>query len=268
MKRKLSTFFVLIFALISGTGVMAQNLIKLAPQVIVVNLGPKNPHFDEAIYPHLKFYYLPDIQVANGADINHKFDITGSPEFIVRAYNERHLKQYDFLLFDKNGICYTEGSDLLESVDISKALCSNGKEFGDNLKDVVKKGKTAKVKSGDYPWGHVHPKLKVGLRHSAVVRSPFLTGHPFPQDVTAETADGKKVVLENVIKGKPTVVVFMYIPPTGNLETLNKFYKGNAPKPPEAIAKKQVKNTLYLFMLEGQFFGYNPKKGLKAKYGK
>ncbi len=246
----------------------AQNLIKMAPKVVVVNLGPKNPHFDASIYPHLHFYYTPDIRVTDGADINKNFDLAGRPQFFVRAYNERHFKQYGFLLFDKNGVCYTEGSDLLQSVEIAKALCTNGKALGDNIKEVVKKGKTAKVKTGDFPWGHVHASLKVGLRHSSVVRSAFMTGHPFPQDVQVETAEGRKIPLEKILKGGPAFVVFLYIPPTGNLETLEKYYHGNAPKPSGSILKKQEKNMLYLSMLEGQFFGFNPKKALKAKYGK
>jgi len=264
MKRVIFSFLSVLLVL----GATAQNLIKMAPQVVVVNIGPKNPHFDESIYPHLKFYYTPGIHVVNGSDINKKFDIAGKPAFLVRAYNERHFTQFGFLLFDKNGICYTEGSDFLQSIEIAKAQCSNGKELGENVKDVVKKGKTAKVKSGPLPWGHAHASVKLGLRHTAVVKSAFLTGHPFPADVQVETPDGKKVSLESVIKGKPTLVTFIYIPPEGALEAIYKFYHGPLSKPSAAVQKKFEKDVLNLSMLEGQFFNFNPKKALKAKYGK
>jgi hypothetical protein len=266
MKRVIFSFLSVLLVL----GSTAQNLIKMAPQIVVVNIGPKNPHFDESIYPHLKFYYTPGLKaiLPNENAMNKKFDLSGEPEFLVRAFNERHIKQFGFLLFDKNGVCYTEGNDFLESVEIAKALCSNGKELGENIKDVVKKGKTAKVKSGPLPWGRAHMALKGGLRHTAIVKSTFLTGHPFPENLRVETVSGQKVSIESVIKGKPTLVVFLYIPPTGNFETMDKYYNGNAPKPSEPIRKKYIKDVLHLAMLEGQFFDFNPKKALKAKYGK
>jgi hypothetical protein len=239
-------------------------------KVLVVVLGPKNPTFDESIYPDLHFYYTPDIKavLADEDAMNNKFDIQGKPGFLVRAFNTRHITQYGFLLFDKNGICYTEGSDIFQSMDISKALCSNGEEFDDNLKDIVKKGKTAKVKTDPLSWEKAHASVKFKLRHSAVVKSAFLTGHPFPADVQVETSEGKKVSLESIIKGKPAMVTFIYIPPEGAFETIYKQYHGSLPKPSPAVQKKFVRDDLYLFTLEGQIFGFNSKKALKAKYGK
>jgi len=248
----------------------AQNLIKMAPQIVVVNLGPKNPHFDESIYPHLHFYYTPGIHavLSDEQAMNRKFDIQGEPEFLANAFNGKQIKEFGFLLFDKNGICYTEGNDFLQSMAIAKARCSNGKELGDNVKEVVKKGKNRKVKSGPLPSGHSHLHLKVGLRHTSVTKAPYLTGHPFPADVQVETPSGKKVSLESVIKGKPTLVTFIYLPPEGALETIYKFYRGPLAKPSPAVQKKFTKDVLYLSMLEGQFFDFNPKKAMKAKYGK
>ncbi len=266
MKKMLFVFWGLFFTMTLG----AQNLIKMAPQIVVVNLGPKNPHFDESIYPHLKFYYLPDLKadLPHPGAINGKFRMEGAPDFFVKAYNDGHIKQYGFMLFDKNGICFTEGNNFLEAIDIGKAMCSNGKSLGDNIKEVVKKGKTAKVKQGPLPWNKSNVSLKVGLRHSAVVKRAFLTGHSFPAGLKAETPDGKQVGLEKAVKGHPTLVTFVYIPPSGNLETLDKYYRGNAPKPPEPVRKKYVEDVLHLSMLEGQFFNFNPKKALKKKYGK
>ncbi len=262
-----------IFTLIGILAVLvlpAQNLAKMAPEVVVVNLGPKNPHFDESIYPHLHFYYTPAIKavLSNEDAMNHFFEIQGTPQFLVNAINAKQIKEYGFLLFDKNGICYTEGSNLLEDVAVAKSMCSNGKELGDNVKDVVKKGKTAKVETGPLPTGHGHAHLNVGFRHSSVTKAAFLTGHPFPSNVTVETAKGKNVSLESAIKGKPALVLFMYIPPEGALEAVYKFYNGPLAKPSKAIQKKFTKDVLYLSLLEGQFFDFNPKKALKAKYGK
>ena len=266
MKRFIFTFIGVLVVMM----LPAQNLIKMAPQVIVVNLGPKNPHFDESVYPHLHFYYTPDIKavLADENTMNHSFAIQGQPGFLVQAFNEKQIKEYGFLLFDKNGICYTEGNNLLEDVAVGKAMCSNGKELADNLKEVVKKGKTAKVKAGPLPAGHGHAHLKVGLRHTSVTKAPYLTGHPFPASVQVETGKGKKVSLESAVKGKPALVIFMYIPPEGALEAIYKFYHGPLSKPSPAVQKKFTKDYLYLSMLEGQFFDFNPKRALKAKYGK
>ncbi len=269
MKKNL-LFLVWVLSLLGTGNLAAQNLIKMAPKVVVINLGPKNPHFDESIFPHLQFYYTPEIQadITNENEINGHFKVKGSPEFLVKGFNEGHFKEYNFLLFDKNGVCYTEGGDLLQDVDMGKVVCANGKDLATNLKDLVKKGKTAKVSNKPLKWGKSHTSLKLGLSKSVITKSAFLTGHSFPDDVMVETADGKKVKLQEVIKGSPTLVMFIYIPPEGNLETMDKYYNGNEPKPSKAIQKKYVKNVLYLSMLEGQFFNFNPKKALKAKYGK
>lgn len=78
----------------------AQNLIKMAPQVIVVNLGPKNPHFDESIFPHLHFYYTPGIKAVLPDEnaMNHSFEIQGKPGFLVTAVNEKQINEFGFLL--------------------------------------------------------------------------------------------------------------------------------------------------------------------------
>ena len=264
MKKIALLVSILLFAFNAG----AQNITKMAPQIIIVNLGKKNPTFDESIYPHLKFFYTPGIKavITDENQINKNFSVSGQPEFLVKAFNKHHIKQNGFTLFDKNGICYAEGDDFFEKTDIGEASCSNGKTLAENLKNIVKKGKTAKVSQSPIPWDKGNKHLKVGLNHTDIVKSQFLTGHPFPDDVKVQNSDGKEVVLEEVIKGKPTMVVFMYIPPEGNLETLIKYYKGNDPKPSKAIQKKYVNNVLYLSMLEGQFFKFNPKKALKEKY--
>ena len=254
--------------LLSVVSVGAQNIAKMAPQIVIVNLGKKNPTFDETIYPHLKFFYTPGIEamISDEKEINRDFSISGEPEFLVNAFNRHHIRQNGFMLFDKNGICYAEGDDFFERTDIGEASCSNGKTLAENLKNIVKKGKTAKVSQSPVLWDKGNKHLKVGFSNTDIVKSQFLTGHPFPDDVKVQTPEGKEVMLEEVIKGKPTMVVFMYIPPEGNLETLVKYYKGKGPKPSKAIQKKYANNVLYLSMLEGQFFKFNPKKALKEKY--
>ncbi len=72
----------------------------MAPQVIVVNLGPKNPHFDESIFPHLHFYYTPGIKAVLPDEnaMNHSFEIQGKPGFLVTAVNEKQINEFGFLL--------------------------------------------------------------------------------------------------------------------------------------------------------------------------
>jgi hypothetical protein len=271
MKKLIFTLWGSLFMIFLTMNVFSQNLSKIAPQVIIVNLGPKNPHFDESIYPHLSFFYTPQIkaEINSEEEINKSFRISGEPDFLAKAYNEHKIKQYGFLLFDKNGICYTEGSSLTQNFDVAKALCTNGKELADNIKDVMKKGKTATLKKEPLSWGKTHAKIKMrGLGKTSVVKSEFMVGHPFPEDVKVESPDGKKIVLEDVIKQKPALIVFLYIPPTGNLETLDKYYDGDLPKPSKAIQKKYAIDAMYLLMFEAQIFDFNSKKALKEKYGK
>ena len=263
----------IVLTLIAGLMVFtltSQNIIKLAPQIIVVNLGPKNPNFDEDIFPHLKFVYTPNIKavITDENDINKSYQIEGTPEFLTNAFNNKQIKEYGFMLFDKNGICYTEGNDIMQDVDISQTVCSNAKTLGENLKNVVKKGKTAKIKTEPLPEGKPKVHVKIGFSHTDVTKAPYLTGHPLPDDFILETSQDKEVSLESLIKGKPTLVFFIYIPPKAALQTLNKYYKGSEPKPSKAIQKKYIKDVLYLEMLEGQFFDFNPKKAMKKKYGK
>jgi hypothetical protein len=263
-------FVFLVAASLFALTVAAQNLTKIAPRVVIVNLGPKNPHFDESVFPHLHFYYTPGIRAVLPDEnaINHHYEIQGEPQFLVNAFNERQIKEYGFLLFDKNGICYTEGNNLMEDIDIGKDMCSNGKTLEDNLKAVVKKGKTAKISSSPLPSGHGHAHINVGLRHTSVTKAAYLTGHPFPATVKVVTPSGQTVSLQQIIKGEPTLVMFCYIPPRAAVEAVFKFYHGPDAKPSPAIQKKFSKDVLYFSLLEGQLFKFNPKKALKAKYGK
>lgn len=263
MKKPVLVFFMAIIFSFAG----AQNLYKMAPQIIVLNFGPKNPHFDEQIYPHLKFLYTPDINVqyANGT-LKEKINLTGTPQFLARAINEGYFKLYGFLLIDRAGNCYTEGANLVENPAIAKSLCANGKTLSDNVKAIVKKQKTIHPKTGPLPWGKSHIAIKGLLsRHTSIVHAAFLSGHALPA-FNVQTADGKSVSIRQVIQGKPSLIFFAAIPPSGNLETIYKFYHGPLEKPSKNIQKRFEKLTLYFSFLEGQFFDFNPKKALKKKY--
>jgi hypothetical protein len=263
MKKIALTLLVVLF--LGSVG--AQNLVKMAPQIVVINFGPKNPHFDEQVYPHLKFVYTPQLTANySSGTLQEKLSLAGSPEFLARAINEGYFKLYGFLLIDQTGNCYTEGANLLENVAVAQSLCANGKTLADNVKDVVKKHKTTRLKTGPLPWGKSHMAVKGLLsRHTAVVHAAFLSGHALP-DFQVTTAEGKSISIRQVIQDKPTMIFFAAIPPTGNVETIYKFYHGPFEKPSKQIQKRFEKLTLYLSMLEGQFFDFNPKKALKKKY--
>jgi len=263
MKKPVLLFLMAIIFTYAG----AQKMSNMAPQIIVVNFGPKNPHFDEQIYPHLKFLYTPDINVqySNGT-LKEKINLTGTPQFLARAINEDYFKLYGFLIIDQAGNCYTEGANLFENPAVAKSLCANGKTLSDNVKAVVKKHKTIRLKTGPLPWGKSHIALKGLLsRHTSIVHAAFLSGHALPE-FNVQTADGKSVSIRQVIQGKPSLIFFAAIPPTENVETIYKFYHGPLEKPSKTIQKRFGKLTLYLSVLEGQFFDFNPKKALKQKY--
>jgi hypothetical protein len=241
----------------------------MAPQVVVVNIGPKNPHFDENIYPHLKFFYTPDLKavLTDKKEMNQHFKVEGEPEFLKKALNLNKINEYGFLLFDKNGVCYTEGGDILGNYEIASVDCSNGKTLGENVKNLVKKGKTTKVSNKPLNWKKEKVPLKINLKSNALTKKEFLTGHELPS-FNVETKEGEQVDLSEWIKGKPTLMIFMYIPPDENVEAVYKQYKGDRSGISKAATTKMTKNILYLSMLEGQIFNFNPKKALKEKYSK
>ncbi len=238
----------------------------MAPQIVVINLGPKNPTFDESIFPHLKFLYAPDLKanIKSENDINKHFTVSGEPEFLSKAFNNGKIKEYGFWLFDNKGNCYTEGDGM--DIEIASTECSNGKTLGDNVKAVVKKYKTVSPSNKELDWKH-SGNLKLSLKASTVVKKPFLTGHPAP-DIELVDGNGNKVNLRSVVDHKPTLVTFIYLPQKGNLNAAYKWYNGPGPRPSKAVINKMSRIYLHLSMIEGQFFNFNPKKALKAKYKK
>jgi len=151
-------------------GVKAQKLSKMAPQVVVVNIGAKNPTFNEKQYPNLKFYYSPNLKPINrdstltlmDAMIDAKYLYEGTPEFLEKIWNKNIINANSFMLFDKNNYCYTQGS-------FNNSKCVNDKSLADNLKSCVKKDKTIKPSKKEFTL----VRRRLGLKDN---KPDFLVG--------------------------------------------------------------------------------------------
>lgn len=193
----------LAFLFVSVT--FAQKLDKIAPKIIVIGLGEKNPNFDESQFPDLNFYYTPTLDIDYGSEEMvaaaikaatnpfykpEEVKFSGTPEFIVSIKRERAST---FLLFDGEGACYTIGYNLVK--DIAGARCENKKSLSDNLSDVVKKGKT--IKAAKKPYSEGSPHSLVGNK---------------VENFTIQNLAGENIELADVLDDKATLVVLFHLP--------------------------------------------------------
>ncbi len=219
MKKNL----LLIAGLIVCTIVSAQNISKYAPQVILLGIGAKNPSFAETDFPNLKFYYTPEIKLeskagATGQAIVNmtgaaKFVVNGSPEFLVNLWNERGMDKA-FFLFDKNGVCATQGYELTrQGDDIASRNCIDKKTLNDHLVDIVKKGNEAKP-----------AKKEMNLK-----KSDFMLGQTMPEFDVVDVS-GNTVSIQSVLENQPTLVVLFHLPADIDINAGKKSFKGDSGK--------------------------------------
>ncbi len=213
----------LVAGLLIGVVSFAQNISKYAPQVVLIGIGEKNTSLDEKEYPNLKFYYTPEIKNVNKAgstgqaivnltDVA-KFEVTGSPEFLVNLWNDKEMDKA-FFLFDKNGVCATQGYDILRRRgDIAICSCIDKKELNDHLVDIVKKDKEAKA-----------AKKEMNIK-----KSDFMLGQKLPE-FNVSDVDGNTVSIQSVLENEPTLVVFFNLPPGVDIHAGEQSFKGESGK--------------------------------------
>ena len=188
---KLKNLFLLAILTIGSFTVFAQ-ISKIAPKVVVLGIGEKNPTLDESQYPNIKFYYTSELKSTSTADDKEMF--SGKPEFLATLWNDKNLKE-TFMLFDKNGVCVTQGYRLLsQNNDIGAKLCVDKDNLQNHLKSYVKKGKEGKESTKEM-------KLK---------KSDYMIGYKMPE-FNVTTPSGEEVSFSSIVEGQATLVVFFQI---------------------------------------------------------
>lgn len=195
----------LVLVLAVSFTVSAQKLKKLNPNIVVIGIGAKNPTFNEAQYPDLKFYYTPGLKSQAKVSTSGKAALSlfgaavekfeGTPEFLAEMWNTKSNMKESFMIFDEDGLCFTQGYRLGGRGAIDKQNCINKKSIAKNVKALVKKGKKAKK-----------AKKKMKLK-----KSNFMVGREFP-DFKVSDSSGKEFAINDLVKGeKATIVVFFQI---------------------------------------------------------
>lgn len=199
--------YLVLLALLFVSVTFAQKLDKIAPKIVVIGMGEKNPNFDESQFPDLNFYYTPTIDIDYGTEEMVAAAIkkatnpfykpqpvlySGTPEWIVKTEENRGAES-TFLLFDAEGTCYTIGYNLVK--DVAGARCENKKSLNDNLSDVVKKGKTAKAAKKAYSEGSPH-----SLIGNKVENFPI------------QSSAGENIELSDLLGEEATLVVIFHLP--------------------------------------------------------
>lgn len=251
MKTKL----LLILALLFSSFSFAQKLHKMAPKIIAIGLGEKNPYFNESLFPNLEFYYTPTLKVDYGPEniadsdtnlivntIYRLKDITysGTPEYIP-VVSKKHDPTQMFLLFDKKGLCYTTGYKLENLNDMGNRKCENNKLLSDNLIKVVKRGKVAKTARKPFVLGKINSIIGNKIDN-------------FP----VQNLNGITLELNTLMGKEATLVVFFNLPSTIDIRTLSKaemkLLDRKESKNVKAMIAVGERSTNILRELEQQFF--------------
>lgn len=211
----------LILALIS-IDVHAQFKVKKykhAPdETIVILIGQTNTTIDESVFPHLKFYYLPELKTGE------------APDFITRFGTKKDLanrEQLTLLLITKNGvIAYQNGynNSMVESYTgdefqwniLNKPLITpDKKKLEEYLPTYITKEKDAKAdKKKAYTEGK-EPLFKDWDDGDII-------GLEFP-DFYVKTAGGEEVAIQDVLNGKAGLIFFTGIKANQNYSTGNAY---------------------------------------------
>lgn len=168
---------------------------KLAPQFIIVNLGPKNATFDEVQFPDMTIVYTPGITIDKREE---GCEASGKPELLVKWINGKSGWGRG-MLFDKNGIGVFEGwlirfqENLFGTPNIDRQT-----DLRAVLKKYVKEGQTGSEISG---------------KQLDVDKLDEIMGMKMP-DFEVVTAGGQKKMIRTMIAANayPTMVVFYSIP--------------------------------------------------------
>ncbi|MCD4834643.1 MAG: hypothetical protein K8R31_12655 [Bacteroidales bacterium] len=237
MKLK-NLLFIAILTL--GSSTLFAQISKLAPKVVVIGIGEKNSTLDESQYPNLKFYYTPElINIAEET-------FSGKPEFLVTLGNDKNLKE-TFMLFDKNGVCVTQGYRLLsQNNDIGAKLCVDKDNLQNHLKTYVKKEKEGKASSKEM-------KLK---------KSDYMIGYKMPE-FNVVTPSGEEVSFNSIVEGQATLIVFFQLSSDIDIAEGKKSDQSDKSGKQLFAAMTQgaagSKTTKLFVNLESQFFNYDTR---------
>lgn len=143
---------ILIVFFIAST-LLAQDMRKV--NMIMVGIGGQNPTLDHGKYPHLKFYYTPDLKSEAQLSTNEKSALSlfggmkasreifkGEPKILADWWDEIDLRGHA-ILFDKNGVGFWQGwidraNDILDSRGYGEE-----KDLDDALEAVLEDQETA-----------------------------------------------------------------------------------------------------------------------------
>lgn len=252
MKRSL---FSLIGTLFLATTLFAVKPVEV-PEIILIGIGAKNPTFNEAQYPHLKFYYTPELayeqQTGDGskgaAVLGSVADdiLVGSPEFFTTINSEHDLLKCYFL-FDKSGVCYTQGYNITRREGLMDATGPDDKSLAIAFKETVKKEKVAKPNKKEM-------KLK---------KSDFMIGYKMP-DCKIVDASGKEIGTNAITEnGKPALVLFFQLASDIDIQAAK---ESGAGKTGGAFMKDMMNGakgatiTGFCEKIESEFFGHDARE--------
>lgn len=202
---------------------------KHAPEeVIVLVAGKVNSTFDEAQFPHLKFYYLTELSLVEKKVKTMSGHSTsqanqGTSDFLARWNTKWGLvndTQIRTLLLDNNGVvAYQrayhrslgerpyEEADLYGNIIVSDQKKPKKKALEEYLKSHVTKGKLAKVDPNKSYTKGQEPDFKEW-------ENGDIEGMEFP-DFEVEDSSGKKYNIKDLTNGKASFIVFAGIIPDG-----------------------------------------------------
>ncbi|HAF30447.1 MAG TPA: hypothetical protein DCG75_15500 [Bacteroidales bacterium] len=192
---------------------------KHAPdETIVVLIGQSNTTFDESMFPHLKFYYLPELKTEE------------APDFITRFGTKKDFanpEMLNLLLIAKNAVvAYQNGynkhmvasytGDEFQFSILSKAVIPpDKKKLEDYLPDYITKENDAKIdKNKSFTKGK-EPTFKDWADGDIV-------GLELP-DFNVKTADGEEVAIKDVLNGKAGLIFFTGIKGDANYGSGNAY---------------------------------------------
>lgn len=251
MKKK---NLLIIGLLILATSVFAKK--TEVPEVVLIGIGAANQSFNEAQYPHLKFYYTPELEYkkqkgdgSKGASILASVAdemLIGDPKFLsdVNGYHDL-IKSY--FLFDNSGVCYTQGYDITRRNSLMQATGPDDKSLEDAFKETIKKGKVQKLNKKEM-------KMK---------KSEYMIGYKMPGFKVTDSK-GKEIAIQTITEsGKPVLIVFFYLESNIDIQEAKKSGKDKTGGQLLGAMKSGAvgsKLTGFCENMESEFFGYDARE--------
>lgn len=180
---------------------------KHAPdETFVLLFGEPNATFDVAQFPHLKFYYLPDISSGT------------APDFITRWADKSDIAEKEHiqaLLIDSKGVVAYQnfyhkaiiegfrGDEFQTSLLTKPRIVPDKQKLEEFLKTHVTKAKDAKVDKKKMYTPGTEPTFKSWKKGD-------IMGMELP-DFNVKSANGEEVSIKTLLAGKPSLIIFTAI---------------------------------------------------------